>query len=423
MTSVSIYQERPGRLFEEFRAFRSSSDLCDVEICTEDGNSIIAHRLILAAFSPYFKGMFICSMKEKYNFSISLKGIQMSGLRPIINYMYTCELLVNEENIEEIICAANLLRMVDIEKACCTFIMERINPSNCLGVVALSSALSLHNLYGFAWNFTLKNFSDVVKEEEFLSLPPSDIKTLLSSENINSQNEKEVYQTLMNWIQFDPTERSEYIEVLFPCVRLCMIPSDYITNNIASNALIMDSKTCQDLVKNAVKFINAATSEKAKYSGTVNTVGPRLAETLSDHLLVVGGLTPSLPTDHVEKFYPKKKQWLEDIFLQSPRCGCRVANLYGSVYCMGGFDSLHLTSCECLEPDSKSWIPKGDLNVPRTYHGACTTYGKIYVIGGSVGTKKLSSVECYCPEKNQWKQVRITLHLFSRTSESLMKSL
>lgn len=38
----------------------------------------------------------------------------------------------------------------------------------------------------------------------------------------------------------------------------------------------------------------------------------------------------------------------------------------------------------------------------RCYVSVCALNGKIYAMGGHDGIDRLRTVECYCPETNQW---------------------
>ena len=46
-----------SQAFEVFSDLRQRNQLCDVTIKV-DGNELTAHRVVLAAVSPYFRGMF-----------------------------------------------------------------------------------------------------------------------------------------------------------------------------------------------------------------------------------------------------------------------------------------------------------------------------------------------------------------------------
>lgn len=94
---------------------------------------ITAHRMVLASCSPYFYAMFN-SFEESKQDKITLQGVDSHALSLIVNYIYTAEVLVTEENVQVLLSAANLLQLTDVRDACCDFLQSQLHPSNCLGI-------------------------------------------------------------------------------------------------------------------------------------------------------------------------------------------------------------------------------------------------------------------------------------------------
>lgn len=72
--------------------------LCDVKLIA-DGVEVAAHKMVLAACSPYFHAMFI-SFEESKQERIVLKGVDPNALKLLIDYVYSCEIYVTEENVQ-----------------------------------------------------------------------------------------------------------------------------------------------------------------------------------------------------------------------------------------------------------------------------------------------------------------------------------
>ncbi|KAI9583808.1 hypothetical protein GQX74_005556 [Glossina fuscipes] len=79
---------------------------------------IPAHKVVLAALSPYFCAMFIESQQDR----IILQGVDPHALKLLIEYMYTSTLEINKENVVELLTAANLLQLTDVRDACCDYL-------------------------------------------------------------------------------------------------------------------------------------------------------------------------------------------------------------------------------------------------------------------------------------------------------------
>ncbi len=71
-------------------------ELCDIKLQV-DGQSISAHKNVLAAASKYFRSMFIGSFKESKLNEVTLKGITYTALETIITAIYTKKLKLNNK--------------------------------------------------------------------------------------------------------------------------------------------------------------------------------------------------------------------------------------------------------------------------------------------------------------------------------------
>ena len=116
--------------FEALNVLRQSGELCDIIIRTDDGIETVAHRVVLAACSPYFRAMFTTNFIESKQPIIELKGVAGKALCNIIDYFYTSKLYVNFLNVEEIIVLAHVLQVEDMIEKCEVFLRRNISSSN-----------------------------------------------------------------------------------------------------------------------------------------------------------------------------------------------------------------------------------------------------------------------------------------------------
>lgn len=77
--------------------------------------------MVLAACSPYFFAMF-SSFEESRQDRIVLKEVDNLALSLLVEYVYTSEVQVTEENVQVLLPAANLLQLTDVRDACCDFL-------------------------------------------------------------------------------------------------------------------------------------------------------------------------------------------------------------------------------------------------------------------------------------------------------------
>lgn len=72
--------------------------LCDVRLVA-DSVEVPAHKMVLASCSPYFHAMFT-SFEESRQERIVLQGIDPQALQLLIDYVYSSEVHVTEENVQ-----------------------------------------------------------------------------------------------------------------------------------------------------------------------------------------------------------------------------------------------------------------------------------------------------------------------------------
>jgi hypothetical protein len=80
----------------------SDSLLCDVTLAVGSVR-LPAHRVVLAACSSYFHAMFTGDLLEARESTVTLKGIEGSALQALVNFMYTTDISINEDNVQVVI--------------------------------------------------------------------------------------------------------------------------------------------------------------------------------------------------------------------------------------------------------------------------------------------------------------------------------
>lgn len=132
-TNRPLYKNssHPHRAFGQLNHMREDAKLTDV-ILVAAGHEVKAHKAVLAACSPYFYAMFT-GFDEKNKSKVTLKDVDPLALEILINYVYSSEVEVTEENVQTLLPAANLMQLSDVKEACCEFLLNQLHPTNCLG--------------------------------------------------------------------------------------------------------------------------------------------------------------------------------------------------------------------------------------------------------------------------------------------------
>ncbi|KAH7977365.1 hypothetical protein HPB49_001091 [Dermacentor silvarum] len=129
-------QHHTQKAFETMNILRKQNLLCDVTLVA-GATEVAAHKTVLASCSPYFYAMFTGFTESRAN-KITLQGLDGTALALLIDYVYSAEIQVTEENVQTLLPAANLLQLSDVQEACCEFLQAQLHPSNCLGIRAFA---------------------------------------------------------------------------------------------------------------------------------------------------------------------------------------------------------------------------------------------------------------------------------------------
>ena len=96
-----------------FGHLRDTTDFVDVTLVSEDGQQIEAHKVILAASSPFFQRIL---KKNKHSHPlIYLKGMKSDDLTAIVDFLYFGEASVYQENFESFLAIAEELQLKGLE--------------------------------------------------------------------------------------------------------------------------------------------------------------------------------------------------------------------------------------------------------------------------------------------------------------------
>ena len=80
-------EERATTLLWDYRTLLTSGEFHDVTLLTEDNQLIRAHRVVLAACSPFFRNVF--SKTDVTNLHLYMHGQEFNNLMAILSFMYS----------------------------------------------------------------------------------------------------------------------------------------------------------------------------------------------------------------------------------------------------------------------------------------------------------------------------------------------
>lgn len=153
---------------------------------------------------------------------------------------YTEEIEINEENVEALLAAASFLEFPFLSERCFEFLARPglVNKSNCLGFWALAHSYELKDLTELAFPFVLRHFLEIVQYNDFQRLICVVLKELLENDALQVHSEEDVFNAIIDWVEFDSINRKANFPVLIRCVRLHLLPSTVSPINLCVSSLI-----------------------------------------------------------------------------------------------------------------------------------------------------------------------------------------
>jgi len=152
----------------------------DFKIIAEDGKEVKCHKIILASQTEYFGALFRQENPDfvKLDFSENI-------IRGCIGYLYSEDIDVNGDNVQDVIVFANYVMITEVVKVCEAFIRNNIDTTNCIDVFKLGDFLGNSVIIEEASNLICRNFQTVFSSKDDLkNLPAHLFKLLLESDKL-----------------------------------------------------------------------------------------------------------------------------------------------------------------------------------------------------------------------------------------------
>ncbi|EPY84425.1 kelch-like protein [Camelus ferus] len=426
--TITVNPAHMGKAFKVMNELRSKQLLCDVMIVAEDVE-IEAHRVVLAACSPYFCAMFTGDMSESKAKKIEIKDVDGRTLSKLIDYIYTAEIEVTEENvqntsffsgIEVLLPAASLLQLMDVRQNCCDFLQSQLHPTNCLGIRAFADVHTCTDLLQQANAYAEQHFPEVMLGEEFLSLSLDQVCSLISSDKLTVSSEEKVFEAVISWINYEKETRLEHMAKLMEHVRLPLLPRDYLVQTVEEETLIKNNNTCKDFLIEAMKYHLLPLDQRLliKNPRTKPRTPVSLPKSHKGHLGLPEERRGLKKSDSsvdisIRIFKDDTKKLLElevGGFLLSwaallSKDSAENKAVGRVMIVVGGQAPKAIRSVECYDFEEDRWDQIAELPSRRCRAGVVFMAGHVYAVGGFNGSLRVRTVDVYDGVKDQWTSI------------------
>ncbi|XP_030635263.1 kelch-like protein 33 [Chanos chanos] len=403
-------EEQTKITLESIRQLWAERVGCDVELEVE-GRRFHAHRVILAASSDYFRGMFTSGMRDSHQPCVTLLLLRMSEFEPLLQCSYSGNLALGWGCVFELACTALQFQFQHAYSLCMDFLKQEIDANSCLDVVSFAEAFEMGWLHEVAEDFVLRNFLDVAMTPKFLDLPVEKLKEYLRSDALCVPSELPVFKAVVSWIEANPRKRVRLARELMGTIQFPLMTFKEFKEVKAISG--WPKCSAKDLYES---LLEEFCSTSADYQSHCRVYLPK------DALILVGG---ERITEDFDNRYPCKEIWFGNSFRnhtglvkrvewrmlanlpEQPRFSHGVAVLKGKLYVVGGRHYYGtedtLNSTYRYDPYQNSWQRMADMHEKRSIFSLVVLDGELYAIGGERDSQtSTESVENYCPSTDSW---------------------
>ena len=217
-------------LLSKCAQFREQGEFIDVHL--KVGEEVFsAHRIVLAASSDYFHAMFTHEMKESNQEVVELKdeSISAATLKIVLDSIYSGDLQVNDENVLDVLVAADHLQVTSVVQHCCDYLQTqfvelRFDVQTYCQICTIANRHGLIGLQEATQSKMASMYKDVCENEEFLSHIDADqYSSLLRRDDLGAPSETFVFKSVIKWIKHKKEERIAVAAKVIGAVRLGLV--------------------------------------------------------------------------------------------------------------------------------------------------------------------------------------------------------
>ncbi|GCB72838.1 hypothetical protein scyTo_0002215 [Scyliorhinus torazame] len=401
----------------QYQGLRDDRLLCDVVLVAE-GAEFRAHRSLLACASDYFRSMFKDHTRESRQSVVHLHTVSASGLRHVLDFIYTSCLALSPESLPQTLETAAYLQVLEAVSLCSRYLVSSLSPGSCCQAANLAARFALAEARGRAEGYIAANLWRLLAADSgLLELNAESLAAVLESERLPLLREEALLDLLLAWLEREAGRWEREAAGLLPRLRYCLLPGAALQRLAAHPRLLGPGLgQVQQLVCQALDYHRAESRQPALQSPQ-----SRLRVGGEGRLLLAGGVL--LRQGAVQSLWaldPASRQW-SPLGGGGPgvqhHCVCVLANF---LFVLGGEEAgaAELEDCKAARPAIRRQVDRYDprfdrwsrlasMRCRRAQFSCCVLDGCLFALGGRCGLgASLAAVELYDPGSGRWDAVR-----------------
>ena len=243
-------------LLERINALRTKQRFCDVTVVVK-GEEFQAHKLVLAAASPFFLSLLESQMKERTEdlIKIELQEATAPVIEEVLAYVYTGNVSLTTENGHGLIATADYLLLPGLKTMAESFLKLHLTIENSIFNYYFAEKYQCGGLKEESCKMINKNFRKVTETADFLSLDENQVVNWVSSDDVIVKAEQDIFEGILQWVLHNRSEREENFPKLLQQVRLSSVSHEYLFNELLNEELVKTNLDCVNFVMEYMKLI------------------------------------------------------------------------------------------------------------------------------------------------------------------------
>ena len=243
-------------LLERINALRTKQRFCDVTVLVK-GEEFQAHKLVLAAASPFFLSLLESQMKERTEdvIKIELQEATAPVMEQVLAYVYTGNVLLTTENGHGLIATADYLLLPGLKTMSERFLKLHLTIENSVFNYYFAEKYQCSGLKEKSCKMINENFRKVMETDDFLSLDENQVVNWVSSDDVIVKAEQDIFEGILQWVLHNRSEREENFPKLLQQVRLSSVSHEYLFNELLNEELVKTNLDCVNFVMEYMKLI------------------------------------------------------------------------------------------------------------------------------------------------------------------------
>lgn len=267
---------------------RKREELCDV-ILKVAGTEIKAHRVVLAAVSPYFNAMFTGDLAESRQNVVQLNNLDPLAVHMVVEFAYVAKASITVDNVQSLLTVACLLQVESLVEKCCRFLEHELHPSNCLGIRRFADSHGCFALGKTAYQHAMRNFNQTTQLEEFFQCSVDEALELLSEDALYVRHEEEVYEAALRWVKYNKADRLDKIPMLAEIIRFPLMAWEFLVTKLLDDGFISSNSNTGHLFEEARTY--HLNPQLRSEMNRCSRLRPRKLYGQAEWIYVVGGET------------------------------------------------------------------------------------------------------------------------------------